>query len=777
MVRRLAAVIVAAWAVAGAAADASELRLQNVRVESSPDGLRRVLVTVQWKNGWRNSRNYDAVWLIVKAGASRQPLRHVRIAPSGHSILPSAGPPGEVVVSEGGVGAFLIPAQPHRGDVKWDVQLVLNGRDVRNDDVHAFGVEMVYVPGGAFAVGDPDPASVDYATLFRSAGRGEPDGLFLVRSEDAIDVGPQPGALFYRTRLPQFEGDRLGPIPASFPKGVAPFYVMKYETTQGDYAHFLNTLGGVETAFRAIHGGRGYDSGRGTVRLEGGVYRAAVPSRPANWISWNDGLAFADWAGLRPMTELEFTKACRGTAAPMAREFPWGTISVDRLARVMGPDDDLVTSGPADEATLADATRDVLGASFYWVMDLAGSVWERVITVGHPRGRAFRGTHGDGVLDAYGNATNDDWPRGDDDAGGYGYRGGGYYERGMTPREFNPYSPTEWRRYGSWGGGPRGLAYGFRGVRSAPQSRVDLSEELRRLAAAAPGTLGVRVVHVETQVAHGINEDDWFPMMSVYKLPIAIHALRRSESGMSDLSTRVTLGSDDRRPGFSPLARTIEKDGPQTATLRELLSAVIRVSDNTASDRLLREVGGPSAVAATLRELRIEGIDVSRYEAEFAADYYGVKLPSPYSLDRFIDAVERVADSSRRRAAAAFVAGRRDAARPRGFAELLVTLVRGGLLSDEHTGWLLNEMSEMHTRDGRLRAGLPSGTFAALRPGTSGETDGVRAAHNDTGVVRLPDGTHIVIAAFLKAARGSEAERDKVLMDVARATYQWAVGR
>ena len=110
-------------------------------------------------------------------------------------------------------------------------------------------------------------------------------------------------------------------------------------------------------------------------------------------------------------------------------------------------------------------------------MDLAGSVWERAVTIGHPRGRAFRGTHGDGTLRDYGLATNDDWPLGDNEAGGYGYRGGGYYERerertrDWTVRELNPYSPVEWRNYGSWGGGPRSVAYGFRAVRTADPAR------------------------------------------------------------------------------------------------------------------------------------------------------------------------------------------------------------------------------------------------------------------------------------------------------------------
>jgi len=188
---------------------------------------------------------------------------------------------------------------------------------------------------------------------------------------------------------------------------------------------------------------------------------------------------------------------------------------------------------------------------------------------------------------------------------------------------------------------------------------------------------------------------------------------------------------------------------------------------------VLRETGGPAAVAATLRELRIDGVDISRSELEFAADYYGAKIPVPYSLERFIDATERVPPAARRRAAAAYLADR-DSARPRAFADLLVRLRRGELLSGENTAWVIGEMSEMHTRDTRLRAGLPLGTAAALRPGTSGETDGVRAAHNDNAIVTLADGSHLVIAAFLKGSKGTDADRDAVLARVARAAHVWA---
>jgi len=175
--------------------------------------------------------------------------------------------------------------------------------------------------------------------------------------------------------------------------------------------------------------------------------------------------------------------------------------------------------------------------------------------------------------------------------------------------------------------------------------------------------------------------------------------------------------------------------------------------------------------------LGIDGVDVSRYELEFAADYYGVRAVSPFSLEQFAASVERVPANARRRAAAAYLTDRRDAARPGAFAGLLARLVRGELLDRRNTDWLLREMAEMHNRDGRLRAGLPAGTIVALRPGTSGETEGVRAAHNDAAVVTLPDGSHLAIAAFLKGAHGTDAERDAVLARVAAAAYDWGRGR
>lgn len=306
-----------------------------------------------------------------------------------------------------------------------------------------------------------------------------------------------------------------------------------------------------------------------------------------------------------------------------------------------------------------------------------------------------------------------------------------------------------------------------------------LAAELRRIVATTSGAVGVGVLHLESGRGASVNGDLRFPMMSVYKLPIVLHALRAVDGGRLNLAEVVTLGHADRRPGFSPFAEVIAKDGPLRLSMRELIAAIATTSDNTASDWLLRRVGGPAAVSQALRSLGIAGVDVSRYELQFAADYYGfccVDRMRPFSLDRFLTEVDRIPPSVRAAAAKAYERDPRDSATPDGFTTLLARLQRGELLSAPHTAWLLSLMQQMHSRDTRIRAGLPAGTVVALRPGTSGTTDGVRAAHNDSGIVVLPEGRgHLVLSVFLKGVRGTDQERDATIARIAKVAYDWAM--
>ena len=462
----------------------SGLLIEGIEWSQSSNG-HKVKLIVSWSNSWRNDKNYDAAWLFVKyASASSPSDRHARLMTSGHRLLMNhiAGTPNPIIETpEDRVGIFIYSASPYRGPVRWTIELTLDTALLRdqnftasNRQVNIYGIEMVQIPQGAFTVGETDTAAAwkNYS-LFVSDGTGRPAGLKKINSEDEpIKISKAKGDLFYNSQVAIYHGDQKGIIPASFPKGYQAFYIMKYETTQGQYAVFLNAISNSATTTRANFGGRDYYLYRGSIRLEKDKYIAGSPDRPCNFFSWDDACAYADWTGLRPMTELEFEKACRGPLQPMAGEFPWNTNNKNNLQRVVTREDELVWLNGLKEGDLTDNNRDQYGASYYWVLDLAGSLWERCVTIGDSTGRSFKGSHGDGVLAPHGFASNADWPKGSTETSGFGFKGGGYYEHTMRYSDFNPHSPIGNRNYGSWAGGARSLAYGSRFVRTAIRSVI-----------------------------------------------------------------------------------------------------------------------------------------------------------------------------------------------------------------------------------------------------------------------------------------------------------------
>jgi formylglycine-generating enzyme required for sulfatase activity len=444
----------------------------DIKVSNTSYNKKNKTVSFQlsWKNSWKNSKNQDAAWVFIKFVDSKGNYIHGTLRNKSHKV--KGNQHAAIKVPKDRVGAFVKLANEYRGNVNWNVKLALDRKTVKQltDDykVHVFAIEMVYIPKGSFYIGATEDKAVSYASFYESDANGNPVKPFLINSENQeIKVSPTQGDLFYKIGKSPYRGDAKGIVPASFPKGHDAFYMMKYETTQGLYADFLNAVNPKFAERLTPHKVKDYYKKKGGIRFKNNTYTADSYNRPANFITWDDGASFADWAGLRPMTEFEFTKAARGTAKPIIKEYPWGTDSKEQLKRKVALNDELILTDGILEKNLTDTNRDMYGASYYWVMDLAGSLWEKCVSIGHPIGRNYKGTHGDGILSESGTATNKDWPTGINEEGGYGYRGGGYYYHGMKIGDYNPHSPISYRPYGSWSGGKKSIAYSQRYVRSA----------------------------------------------------------------------------------------------------------------------------------------------------------------------------------------------------------------------------------------------------------------------------------------------------------------------
>lgn len=212
-----------------------------------------------------------------------------------------------------------------------------------------------------------------------------------------------------------FSGDGGSPIPAGFPKGFNAFWLMKYESSQQQYVDFLNNI----------------DIAKANNRYAG-IYTgthpnlvAPVPEHAANNMNVPDVLAFADWAGMRPFSELEYEKATRGfNQLPTANEYAWGNTTIVATNALTNPGlvNEMASNGNANYGgnigtpfrtgiyATATSNRQQSGGSYYGIMEMSGNVIELTISVGSPGGRAFTRTHGDGYLTATGDYNVATWP-------------------------------------------------------------------------------------------------------------------------------------------------------------------------------------------------------------------------------------------------------------------------------------------------------------------------------------------------------------------------------
>ena len=202
-----------------------------------------VSFNLTWENAWKNEKNYDAAWIFIKFIDSHGNYIHSKLNTEGHVI--NGVKNGILEVSDDKVGAFIRLDENYRGNVNWEVDIKLDTYSIskisKDFKVQVFGLEMVYIPRGNFYLGATEPEAVNYASFYESDESGNPMQPYLIDAEDkVIKVSPTVGNLYYRTNKSPYRGDSQGVIPAAFPKGYEAFYIMKYETTQGFYANFLN---------------------------------------------------------------------------------------------------------------------------------------------------------------------------------------------------------------------------------------------------------------------------------------------------------------------------------------------------------------------------------------------------------------------------------------------------------------------------------------------------------------------------------------------------------
>jgi beta-lactamase class A len=297
-----------------------------------------------------------------------------------------------------------------------------------------------------------------------------------------------------------------------------------------------------------------------------------------------------------------------------------------------------------------------------------------------------------------------------------------------------------------------------------------LEREIARLAPLAGGRVGVAAVHLESGREVFFNRAEPFPMASTYKVPIAVQLLTRVDRGELRLDSLIALTPADLHPGSGTLTELFDDPGV-ILSLRNLLELMLLISDNSATDVVLRTAGGPAEVTARMRALGLDGIRVDRPTVRLIADWVGVGEIPPAEANarrQFRDVFQQVPDSERAAAARRFNDDPRDTSTPEAMARLLARIWRKEILRPETSDLLLDIMLRSTTGVDRIKGLLPPETPVSHKTGTIGGTT------NDAGIVTLPgDTSHVVTVVFVKASDKETPERERAIAHIARTIHDY----
>lgn len=310
-------------------------------------------------------------------------------------------------------------------------------------------------------------------------------------------------------------------------------------------------------------------------------------------------------------------------------------------------------------------------------------------------------------------------------------------------------------------------------------STTTIKAEIERHAAAGATTIGMAAIHLQSGETIAVNGDKIFPLASTYKIPMAAYALHLVEQGELALDQMIAVEGRDYVLS-SQITQSFPHEGVSLSLLN-LLEPMMIHSDNTATDIILRTVGGGENVTQWLRDQGIEGLRVDRSTSNLIRDY--LQMPQPTSPDMsFVKQFSELKPTLNSEKSSdleqlyytGLKADPRDQGTPLALAELLRRIWTDSLLSEKHTATLKGIMRRCLTGAARLSGKLPASVLPiAHKTGTIGGTV------NDAGVISLPGGAgDVALVVFTSGKVSSDlSSYDDVIAEVARSVYDYFLFR
>jgi beta-lactamase class A len=243
-----------------------------------------------------------------------------------------------------------------------------------------------------------------------------------------------------------------------------------------------------------------------------------------------------------------------------------------------------------------------------------------------------------------------------------------------------------------------------------------LRASIERITKSVNANWGIYVKSLESGEEIALDADRQMETMSTIKIPLMVEVLEQIKAGKFKLTDKYTFAAADSQPGTGTIQRL---DPGAVMTVKDLITMMIIVSDNTATEVLYRMVGGPDTVNA-----RMKAMGLQKTQAMNVPSKWFPQLRSAASTEQFY----------------------RDGkypfglTTPREMGRLLEMMERGALVDKESSELMLRIM-----RGQLYRTRIPRYLSGYTIPHKTG--DFLPYVGDDVGVLEAP-GRTIVISVF-----------------------------
>ncbi|WP_085905710.1 class A beta-lactamase [Kiloniella majae] len=245
------------------------------------------------------------------------------------------------------------------------------------------------------------------------------------------------------------------------------------------------------------------------------------------------------------------------------------------------------------------------------------------------------------------------------------------------------------------------------------------------------GRIGVAVYDLQTGQKWEYRSDEKFPMSSTFK-PFACAALLTQNERKDETLERMVSVSRDDLVSYSPVIEKYADDGE--VSLRKSCEATVSISDNTAGNLVLKEIGGPEGFTRFMRSIGDNTTRLDRWETE-------LNEAQPDDL--------------------------RDTTSPKAIATSLQKLLLEDALSPEArieiTNWMLND----RVADDLFRSRLPKGWKIADKTGAGGF-----GSRGIIAVIWPPSHKAVVASVYMTGNDADFKTRNAAIAEIGAAIFE-----